>query len=941
MRALGAGDPADVAVPWIRAAGFESSFHQGLSDRLGQGIGGPGGADCCRQHRSQSIAPGRLPGAKGQMGGTERPPSGGFRELRGFPVAETGSLGSPKGVTGDLRRDLLLDHAAFVRALARSLLADEHEAEDVAQEALTVAIQRGGDVKAEALGGWLYTVTRHLAFRRLRGQARRRHREKAAARPQSVPGTAELLDREETLREVVDAVRSLPEHYRAVILLRYFEGLPPRKIAQRLELNISTVRMRLYRAQKLLRQKLDAQYGGDRERWQRGLLLLVGPLPSRRGLPVLAGALGLMVALTGIFLVGSRSGNGWGKGPAQFAGPALEQAGAVAALEGAGLLGESGEKSSTEEPPLLSEPTEASPEATEEDWFEIAHVRVVDSDGLPVAGARVLAEWGRLGFCERGRTRTDGRLALRVPRVVADAARRRPPLQLAARLAGYAPSAIGLWAGDPEEEVVLRLRENGARLAGWVVDGDGAPVAGARVTLGQALRLGQGVLGGLTRVSKDNAGPLMPALVRSEKLRGALQNDLAIRGFLGPLILDGQGLICRLPPPPTTRTNRQGYFSFEGVEPVPTELTVEAAGFVRHVADVDPTGVDPLGKIAGDGITGERAKGEVRIELKRAAAVHGRVLRADGMACDRARTFVYALGESPAGVRIDDQGSFAIENLAPGKTLLFAQGPGGSARLELELAAGEDRRWEARLVLGEEFRGTLSGPGGALAGWRVEYRAPWNLARSVTAGQTAADGTFHLSAVPCAGRLYAFPPQGAVPVAERPCEPGGGPLDWRLEEDAVRVGRLSGTVLREDGSPLPPGQHILLYRAGDPEVVVVRLGRGGRFESPPLALGEWSCLVPGENVLAAAGDPAIVAGGDLDLGELWLEQPARLRIVGEPDRTHLILERLVAGNPISVFSGWAELPTHIDLGPGSWRVTLGAGPPREITLHPGESREVH
>ena len=60
-------------------------------------------------------------------------------------------------------------------------------------------------------------------------------------------------------REVFRAVMELPEKYRLVVFLHYFEGYSFREIAQFLHISISAVSMRLYRAKNILKSKI----GGD------------------------------------------------------------------------------------------------------------------------------------------------------------------------------------------------------------------------------------------------------------------------------------------------------------------------------------------------------------------------------------------------------------------------------------------------------------------------------------------------------------------------------------------------------------------------------------------------------------------------------------------------------------------------------------------------------
>ena len=79
--------------------------------------------------------------------------------------------------------DVLLSHAAGLRALARSLLGDAHLAEDVVQDAMLAAVRRPPE--HAPLGPWLVVVVRNMARMARRGGARRDAR---AERSETKPG---------------------------------------------------------------------------------------------------------------------------------------------------------------------------------------------------------------------------------------------------------------------------------------------------------------------------------------------------------------------------------------------------------------------------------------------------------------------------------------------------------------------------------------------------------------------------------------------------------------------------------------------------------------------------------------------------------------------------------------------------------------------------------
>ena len=176
------------------------------------------------------------------------------------------------------RPEDLLAHADFVRGLARSLLWGEEGVDDVVQDAWAAGLATPPR-DPRAARSWLGTVVRNLVRQRFRSETRRRAREESASRSESVPSTQDVLAREEERRRVVEAVLALHPPSREVVLLRYFEDLPPREIARRLGEPVETVRTRLKRALAELRARLDEGRGGDRRAWA----VLLVPLASGGG----------------------------------------------------------------------------------------------------------------------------------------------------------------------------------------------------------------------------------------------------------------------------------------------------------------------------------------------------------------------------------------------------------------------------------------------------------------------------------------------------------------------------------------------------------------------------------------------------------------------------------------------------------------------------------
>jgi RNA polymerase sigma-70 factor (ECF subfamily) len=172
-----------------------------------------------------------------------------------------------------IRAESLLQHREFVRALARSLVRDEHAAQDVVQETWLAALRHPPRTPA-ALPGWLARVVRTRAQNVARGESRRVARERSVAREELDESEEKLHERVAMQHKVVESVLALKEPYKTVVLLRYYEGLSPSQIAARRNVPAGSVRAQLSRAHDLLRERLDAEFGGSRAAWSVGLAAL-------------------------------------------------------------------------------------------------------------------------------------------------------------------------------------------------------------------------------------------------------------------------------------------------------------------------------------------------------------------------------------------------------------------------------------------------------------------------------------------------------------------------------------------------------------------------------------------------------------------------------------------------------------------------------------------
>ena len=157
------------------------------------------------------------------------------------------------------------DAASLIRSrindafrLARAILLDDRDAEDVVQEAALSAWRRQGSVRdPEKFDQWF----ERIVVNQCRDQLRRRRRalplaappigfDPAAAPPET--GTDADLDR---------ALASLGVDHRIVVVMRYLQDRTVEDIASRLGIPAGTVKSRLHNALKALKADLESNHG--------------------------------------------------------------------------------------------------------------------------------------------------------------------------------------------------------------------------------------------------------------------------------------------------------------------------------------------------------------------------------------------------------------------------------------------------------------------------------------------------------------------------------------------------------------------------------------------------------------------------------------------------------------------------------------------------------
>jgi RNA polymerase sigma-70 factor (ECF subfamily) len=158
---------------------------------------------------------------------------------------------------------VVLPHLDSAYNLARWLIRNDPDAEDLVQEACLRALKsfdgfRGGDARA-----WLLTIVRNSCYTWLQ---QNRLQELTTTFDEEIHTADEQSQNPETLllesadaRLVQDALEALPPEFREVIVLRELEGMSYKQIAGLCGIPVGTVMSRLARA----RQRLERYFAGS------------------------------------------------------------------------------------------------------------------------------------------------------------------------------------------------------------------------------------------------------------------------------------------------------------------------------------------------------------------------------------------------------------------------------------------------------------------------------------------------------------------------------------------------------------------------------------------------------------------------------------------------------------------------------------------------------
>jgi RNA polymerase sigma-70 factor (ECF subfamily) len=176
---------------------------------------------------------------------------------------------------------LMTQYSTRVYRLAYGITRSVPDAEEVVQDVFLQIINKGAGFEGRAaLASWIYRITTNLSLNKRRGKRRELETSldellptyladghRAGDRAFLVADWSSTPEREllsgESRRLVEAAIDRLPEHYRAVLVLRDVEERSNEEVAQIVGDTVPAVKTRLHRARMALREQLTRNLGAD------------------------------------------------------------------------------------------------------------------------------------------------------------------------------------------------------------------------------------------------------------------------------------------------------------------------------------------------------------------------------------------------------------------------------------------------------------------------------------------------------------------------------------------------------------------------------------------------------------------------------------------------------------------------------------------------------
>ncbi|MGE0815506.1 MAG: sigma-70 family RNA polymerase sigma factor [Vicinamibacterales bacterium] len=162
--------------------------------------------------------------------------------------------------------DVVLPHLGAAYRLARWMAGNEHDAEDIVQDASLRALKYFRTFSGRNARAWFLRIIRTTCWSRHRSHAGRpsdEFDEDLHSGPQPAMDPEVLLLQADSAAAIEQALTTLPDRFRELLVLRELEGLSYQELADVLAVPIGTVMSGLSRARRALRRALEDRAGAS------------------------------------------------------------------------------------------------------------------------------------------------------------------------------------------------------------------------------------------------------------------------------------------------------------------------------------------------------------------------------------------------------------------------------------------------------------------------------------------------------------------------------------------------------------------------------------------------------------------------------------------------------------------------------------------------------
>jgi RNA polymerase sigma factor (sigma-70 family) len=163
---------------------------------------------------------------------------------------------------------MMLPHLDAAHNLAKWLLRNEQDAQDVVQEAFLRAFKSFGGFRGSNGRAWLLTIVRNTCYTLLKenrvADLTTPFDEKIHTSDDESVSAATILERSEDAELIREAMDELPAEFREILTLRHQEDLSYKEIADIAQIPPGTVMSRLARARAKLKGCLAARIGNEK-----------------------------------------------------------------------------------------------------------------------------------------------------------------------------------------------------------------------------------------------------------------------------------------------------------------------------------------------------------------------------------------------------------------------------------------------------------------------------------------------------------------------------------------------------------------------------------------------------------------------------------------------------------------------------------------------------